>query len=75
MINDVISIVSSLSTHDLTWRSTSLNGFDNRDYNFQLTTSHGGRQQYVGTLPQYYHFQLTTSHGGRQSILRALFVR
>ena len=58
--------VSSISTHDLTRRSTT---FPQQDYAilllFQLTTSHGGRQFQTAILKKRIGFQLTTSHGGR----------
>ena len=61
----------SLSTHDLTRRSTRLLGiFLFMHFNFQLTTSHGGRPS-PRALSRAGDclFQLTTSHGGRLSIL------
>ena len=58
-----------ISTHDLTRRSTSIGVIDGFGWEFQLTTSQGGRL-YFQTLYHFHsQFQLTTSQGGRQHCL------
>ena len=54
-----------LSTHDLTRRSTHVEDISFGFYHFQLTTSHGGRQDDGAYWGEGWVFQLTTSHGGR----------
>ena len=59
-------IISYLSTHDLTRRSTlRLHHQRTAEAFFQLTTSHGGRRKWAGFSDDEVVFQLTTSHGGR----------
>ena len=64
--NPVYAAIRALSTHDLTWRSTSCTRYDlPRRSTFQLTTSHGGRHLRGLLWSGMLAFQLTTSHGGR----------
>ena len=55
-----------ISTHDLTRRSTKLEGMLTVVEIFQLTTSQGGRHVLVNPYLAPCSFQLTTSRGGRQ---------
>ena len=65
--NPVYAAIRALSTHDLTWRSTSCTRYDlPRRSTFQLTTSHGGRHLRGLLWSGMLAFQLTTSHGGRR---------
>ena len=57
-----------ISTHDLTRRSTKLEGMLTVVEIFQLTTSRGGRPTVVVPSRAVASFQLTTSRGGRPSV-------
>ena len=60
------SLIISISTHDLTRRSTfNIANLHRNILIFQLTTSRGGRQDLFASLDSFDSFQLTTSRGGR----------
>ena len=60
-----ISDYESISTHDLTRRSTTWSYDESETSAFQLTTSRGGRQRCTFSCNLICSFQLTTSRGGR----------
>ena len=56
----------TISTHDLTRRSTVRRLQESTQSIFQLTTSQGGRPRFHGDFTGKVVFQLTTSQGGRR---------